>query len=164
MTIHTAKGLEFPVVFLCGMNEGIFPSRRTRTKNGMEEERRLAFVALTRAKEALYLTEAEGTNLDGTPRFPSRFILDIDREYLRFDPPVNESLFEAGKAYVERTSAYLKEDSGMSHFQKGDRVRHTVFGPGTIESVDEKANSYRIRFDSMDTPREIAFRARLTKV
>jgi DNA helicase-2/ATP-dependent DNA helicase PcrA len=77
---------------------------------------------------------------------------------------VNESLFEAGKAYVERTSAYLKDDSGPSHFQKGDRVRHTVFGMGTIESVDEKANSYRIRFDSMDTPREIAFRARLTKI
>lgn len=163
MTVHTAKGLEFPVVFLCGMNEGIFPSRKTRTKRGMEEERRLAFVAMTRAEDELYLTEAEGTNLDGTPRFPSRFILDIDRKYLSFDPPVNESLWKAGKAYVERTSAYLKDDGNKGHFPVGCRVRHTVFGMGTIEEVDEKNNSYRIRFDSMDTTRDIAFRARLVK-
>lgn len=164
MTVHTAKGLEFPVVFLCGMNEGIFPSRKTRTKRGMEEERRLAFVAMTRAEDELYLTEAEGTNLDGTPRFPSRFILDIDRKYLSFDPPVNESLWKAGKAYVERTSAYLKDEGDKGHFPVGCRVRHTVFGTGTIEEVDEKNNSYRIRFDSMDTTRDIAFRARLVKV
>lgn len=164
MTVHTAKGLEFPVVFLCGMNEGIFPSRKTRTKRGMEEERRLAFVAMTRAEDELYLTEAEGTNLDGTPRFPSRFILDIDREYLRFDPPVNESLWKAGKAYVERTSAYLKDDGDEGHFPVGCRVRHTVFGMGTIEEVDEKNNSYRIRFEKMETTRDIAFRARLVKV
>ena len=164
MTVHTAKGLEFPVVFLCGMNEGIFPARKTRTKRGMEEERRLAFVAMTRAEDELYLTEAEGTNLDGTPRFPSRFILDIDRKYLSFDPPVNESLWKAGKAYVARTSAYLKDDGDKGHFPVGCRVRHTVFGMGTIEEVDEKNNSYRIRFDSMDTTRDIAFRARLVKV
>lgn len=163
MTVHTAKGLEFPVVFLCGMNEGVFPSRKTRTKRGMEEERRLAFVAMTRAEDELYLTEAEGTNLDGTPRFPSRFILDIDRKYLSFDPPVNESLWKAGKAYVERTSAYLKDEGDKGHFPVGCRVRHTVFGMGTIEEVDEKNNSYRIRFDSMDTTRDIAFRARLVK-
>lgn len=163
MTVHTAKGLEFPVVFLCGMNEGIFPSRKTRTKNGMEEERRLAFVAMTRAEDNLYLTEAEGTNLDGTPRFPSRFILDIDRKQLHFDPPVNEALWTAGKVYVERSSLYLKEEGDHHHFQPGDRVRHSVFGGGTIEEVDEKGNSYRIRFDSMETTRDIAFRARLVK-
>ena len=164
LSIHKSKGLEFPVVFLCGMNEGIFPSRKTRTKRGKEEERRLAFVPMTRAEDELYLTEAEGTNLDGTPRFPSRFILDIDRKYLSFDPPVNESLWKAGKAYVERTSAYLKDEGDKGHFPVGCRVRHTVFGMGTIEEVDEKNNSYRIRFDSMDTTRDIAFRARLVKV
>ena len=104
------------------MNEGIFPSRKTRTKRGMEEERRLAFVAMTRAEDELYLTEAEGTNLDGTPRFPSRFILDIDRKYFSFDPPVNESLWKAGKAYVERTSAYLKDDGDKGHFPVGCRA------------------------------------------
>ena len=70
MTVHAAKGLEFPNVFLCGMNEGIFPSRKVRTRPGMEEERRLAFVALTRAEERLYLSEADGRNLDGSPPFP----------------------------------------------------------------------------------------------
>lgn len=60
MTVHSAKGLEFPHVFLCAMNEGIFPSKKTRTLPGMEEERRLCFVAMTRAQKALYLSEAEG--------------------------------------------------------------------------------------------------------
>ena len=76
MTVHAAKGLEFPYVFLCGMNEGIFPSRKVRTLPGMEEERRLAFVALTRAEKGLYLSEADGRNFDGSPRYPSRFLLD----------------------------------------------------------------------------------------
>ena len=71
MTVHAAKGLEFPYVFLCEMNEGIFPSRKTRTLPGMEEERRLAFVAVTRAEKRLFLSEAEGRNLDGSPRDPS---------------------------------------------------------------------------------------------
>ena len=85
MTVHTSKGLEFPYVFLCGMNEGIFPSRKTKTREGMEEERRLAFVAMTRAKKRLYLSEAKGRNLDGSPRYPSRFILDIDQNLLEYD-------------------------------------------------------------------------------
>ncbi|MGN0479009.1 MAG: ATP-dependent helicase, partial [Hominenteromicrobium sp.] len=84
MTVHTAKGLEFPYVFLCSMNEGIFPSRKTRTLPAMEEERRLAFVAMTRAQTGLYLTEAEGRNLDGSPRYPSRFLLDIDPALLTY--------------------------------------------------------------------------------
>lgn len=62
MTVHSAKGLEFPYVFLCAMNEGVFPSKRTDTIQGMEEERRLAFVAMTRAEKVLYLSEAEGRN------------------------------------------------------------------------------------------------------
>jgi DNA helicase-2/ATP-dependent DNA helicase PcrA len=62
MTIHTAKGLEFPYVFVAGFSEGIFPSRKTASTEGMEEERRLAFVAMTRAEQGLYLTEPEGRN------------------------------------------------------------------------------------------------------
>ena len=77
MTVHAAKGLEFPYVFLCEMNEGIFPSRKTNTLPGMEEERRLAFVAMTRAEKRLYLSEAKGRNIDGSPRYPSRFLLDV---------------------------------------------------------------------------------------
>ena len=87
MTVHAAKGLEFPYVFLCGMNEGVFPSGRTNTLPGMEEERRLAFVAVTRAEKALYLSEAEGRNLDGSPRYPSRFLLDIDPDLLEYTAP-----------------------------------------------------------------------------
>ena len=73
MTVHAAKGLEFPYVFLCGMNEGVFPSRKILTLPGMEEERRLAYVAMTRAEKGLALSAAEGYNFDGSPRFPSRF-------------------------------------------------------------------------------------------
>ncbi len=63
MTVHTAKGLEFPYVFLCGMNEGIFPSRRTSTRQAMEEERPSGFCAVTRAKKGLYLVRGRGTEL-----------------------------------------------------------------------------------------------------
>lgn len=73
MTVHAAKGLEFPYVFLCGMNEGIFPSRKVRTLPGMEEERRLAFVALTRAEKGLYLSEADGWNLTARRAIPRAF-------------------------------------------------------------------------------------------
>ena len=90
MTVHAAKGLEFPYVFLCGMNEGIFPSRKVRTLQAMEEERRLAFVALTRAEKGLYLSEADGRNFDGSPRYPSRFVLDIDDNLLTFTHPPEE--------------------------------------------------------------------------
>ena len=72
MTAHAAKGLEFPYVFLCGMNEGIFPSRRTSTLPAMEEERRLAFVAMTRAEKRLFLSESEGRNIDGSERYGPR--------------------------------------------------------------------------------------------
>lgn len=68
MTVHTSKGLEFPYVFLCGVNEGIFPSRKTKTREGMEEERRLAFVAMTRAKKGLYLSEAKGRESGWLPK------------------------------------------------------------------------------------------------
>ena len=65
MTVHAAKGLEFAHVFLCSMTEGVLPSRKTDTPQGMEEERRLAFVAMTRARDGLYLTEAEGRGREG---------------------------------------------------------------------------------------------------
>ena len=100
MTVHTAKGLEFPYVFLCGMNEGVFPSRKTATREGMEEERRLAFVAVTRAEKELYITEAEGRNFDGTPRYPSRFILDIDQHLLHYTQPPREELIARAKNMI----------------------------------------------------------------
>lgn len=93
MTVHSAKGLEFPYVFLCGLNEGVFPSRRVRTLPGMEEERRLAFVAVTRARRALFLSAAGGRAPDGPPpRYPSRFILDLDQSLLDYTAPPREGL------------------------------------------------------------------------
>ena len=109
MTIHTAKGLEFPYVFLCGMNEGIFPSRKTRTRQAMEEERRLAFVALTRAEKGLYLSEAGGWGIDGAPRYPSRFVFDIDPDTLFYDPPLTDEYKAESLSYIERMEEGLRE-------------------------------------------------------
>ena len=98
MTIHAAKGLEFPIVFLMRLNEGILPSRKTKTRAAMEEERRLAFVAMTQAKDRLYLSEAEGLGIDGYVRFPSRFLLDVDKSLLDFHPQPNAALMEEARA------------------------------------------------------------------
>lgn len=161
MTVHTAKGLEFPYVFLCGMNEGIFPSRKTATREGMEEERRLAFVAVTRAEKELYITEAEGRNFDGTPRYPSRFILDIDQHLLHYTQPPREELIARAKDMIAFNERHLK-DGGEERLAIGSRVRHDVFGEGAIEDIDVDRGAYMVRFDGMATPRMISFRAKLT--
>ena len=160
MTIHTAKGLEFPYVFLCAMNEGIFPSKRTSTLPGMEEERRLAFVAMTRAREGLYLSGAEGWNFDGSPRYPSRFLLEIDPALLVFVREPRPGLAEQAKDAISQRTARL-EDAADCRFAPGQRVRHSVFGPGTVLSSSLEQRAYLIQFDGMDTPRSIAFRAKL---
>ena len=80
MTIHAAKGMEFPVVFLCGLSEGIFPGKRADTREKLEEERRLAYVAFTRAKDRLFLSDAAGNNYDGSVRCPSRFLFNAEKE------------------------------------------------------------------------------------
>lgn len=160
MTVHAAKGLEFPYVFLCGMNEGIFPSRRVRTREGMEEERRLAFVALTRAEKGLCLSEAGGRNIDGTPRYPSRFLLDIDPELLTFTPPMEAGLVEAARTYIGRSLDWLPEGES-SILPTGLRVRHPVFGLGTVLDADLERSAHIVQFDGMETPRRISFRAKL---
>ena len=164
MTVHTSKGLEFPYVFLCGMNEGIFPSRKTKTREGMEEERRLAFVAMTRAKKRLYLSEAKGRNLDGSPRYPSRFILDIDQNLLEYDRKPEEGLIKEAREYIELSSRYLLTDEAPSHYPVGQKIQHKIFGPGTIVDVDTEKSAYAILFDGMETPRTISFRVKLEKM
>ena len=164
MTVHTAKGLEFPYVFLCGMNEGIFPSRKTRTLQAMEEERRLAFVALTRAQKGLCLSEAQGRNFDGSPRYPSRFVLDIDPALISFVPDMDENLLREAKAHIRKTERWMEAESEENRLREGDRVRHRIFGPGTITGIDADRSAYLVRFDDMDTPRQITFRARLEKL
>ena len=164
MTVHTAKGLEFPYVFLCGMNEGIFPSRKTRTLEGMEEERRLAFVAITRAQKGLYMSEAQGRNFDGSPRYPSRFVLDIDPALISFVPDMDENLIKEAKAHIRLSDRGLRPEKDDDLLKEGDRIRHRIFGPGTITGVDMDRSAYIIRFDDMDTDRRITFRAKIEKI
>ena len=160
MTVHAAKGLEFPYVFLCEMNEGIFPSRKTSTLPGMEEERRLAFVAMTRAEKRLYLSEAKGRNIDGSPRYPSRFILDISPELLEYTEPPEEGLVKEARDYIEASERYLPEKQAEA-FTIGQRVRHEILGPGTVVDVDTVKGAHIVRFDGIATPRAISFRAKL---
>ncbi|MCI6729259.1 MAG: 3'-5' exonuclease [Candidatus Faecousia sp.] len=161
MTVHTAKGLEFPYVFLCAMNEGIFPSRKTRTLPGMEEERRLAFVAVTRAEKALYLSEADGQNFDGSPRYPSRFLLDIDQTLLAYTREPQPGLLADARDYIRSSALRLAGEDAPTALAPGRRVRHSVFGPGVIVETDTDRGAYVIQFDDMDTPRSISFRAKL---
>ncbi len=162
MTVHAAKGLEFPYVFLCGMSEGIFPSRKIETEAGMEEERRLAFVAMTRAEKALYITESGGRNFDGSPRFPSRFIFDIDEKHLAFTHPVEEGLVKRTREYTEIKNRFFKDRSDL--YAVGQRIRHSVFGEGTIEGIDTERGAYMVKFDDMKTSRSISFRVNLEVV
>ena len=164
MTVHAAKGLEFPYVFLCGMNEGVFPSRKTKDLMGMEEERRLAFVAVTRAEKRLFLSGAEGRNFDGSPRYPSRFVLDIEPELLEFVQKPNEALISDAREYINHTEKFLPEDLKSSILPEGTRVKHEYLGAGTILSVDLDKNAYMVQFESVPTPRRIAFRAKLERL
>ena len=161
MTVHTAKGLEFPYVFLCAMSEGIFPSRKTSTLPAMEEERRLAFVAMTRAQHGLFLSEAEGRNHDGSFRYPSRFLLDIDRALLFYEKKPQEELFSAARREIELRDRFFIEELSAPPFHASQRIRHAVFGTGSILELDTEKSAYLIQFDGMNTPRSISFRAKL---
>ena len=160
MTVHAAKGLEFPYVFLCSMNEGIFPSRKVRTLPGMEEERRLAFVAFTRAEKGLYLSEADGRNFDGSPRYPSRFLLEIDPSLLSFTEPPEEGLLQEAQNFIRHSQSLLPEEEAPI-LPEGQRVRHFLFGKGTVLETDRDKGAYVIQFDGMATPRKISFRVKL---
>lgn len=164
MTVHAAKGLEFPYVFLCGMNEGVFPSRKVRSLTAMEEERRLAFVALTRAKKGLFLSEADGRNFDGSPRYPSRFLLDIAPHLLEFVQPPDAGLLEEAREAIEASLRLLPEDEASLSLPVGQRVRHFLFGEGMILGEDRDKGAHIIQFDAMETPRMISFRVKLERL
>ena len=165
MTVHAAKGLEFKNVFLAGMNEGIFPSRKTETQKGMEEERRLAFVAMTRAEDRLFISSSMGRGFDGTMRYPSRFILDIDDNLLDMVKPFNESLKAEVREYAKRNG--VAKDGGKASaaaFSKGDRIEHPILGSGTVLGIDEAQDAYEIKFDRLPTPRSVSFKTALRRV
>lgn len=163
MTVHSAKGLEFPYVFLCAMNEGVFPSKKTDTIQKMEEERRLAFVAMTRAQKGLYLSEAEGRNFDGSPRYPSRFLLDIEPALLDYTQKPQEGLIRETKDYLVINERYLADEENQLSLAVGQRVKHSIFGSGTVVDVDLIKAAHLVKFDNIDTPRSISFRAKLEK-
>lgn len=163
MTVHSAKGLEFPYVFLCAMNEGVFPSKKTDTIQKMEEERRLAFVAMTRAQKGLYLSEAEGRNFDGSSRYPSRFLLDIEPVLLDYTQKPQEVLIRETKDYLVINERYLADEENQSSLAVGQRVKHSIFGSGTVVDVDLIKAAHLVKFDNIDTPRSISFRAKLEK-
>ena len=163
MTVHSAKGLEFPYVFLCAMNEGVFPGRKTVTLPGMEEERRLAFVAVTRAEKRLYLSESAGRSFDGAPKYPSRFLLDIGEDHLELTAPPRADLIADAREYIAYSERFLPERAAENVFSVGDRVRHAIMGEGVVEALDFDMRAYLVRFDCLDTPRAISFKARLER-
>lgn len=164
MTVHAAKGLEFPYVMLCGMNEGVFPSRKIKDLLGMEEERRLAFVAMTRAEKGLYLSGAEGYNFDGSPRYPSRFILDIGDELLEYDNKPADSLIADAKEYIALREKYMPENLESELLPVGAKIRHEYLGEGSILDIDTDKSAYLVQFDSLPTKRAISFRVKLTQL
>lgn len=164
MTVHTAKGLEFPYVFICGLDEGMFPSKRTSSFEAMEEERRLAFVAMTRAEKGLYLSDAEGRGLDGSFRYPSRFVFDIDRQLMDYSTELDPALKADAQRYISSAHNRLKGLSGQQRLNVGDRVRHDIMGNGVIEDIDEERKAYVVKFDELPTTRKINFNANLKEV
>ncbi len=159
MTIHNAKGLEFPYVFVCGLNEGVFPSKHVDTEDKLEEERRLAYVAFTRAENALFLSDAEGQNFDGSFRYPSRFIFNVEKTYLDYTVELEDRLVGEAGFYIEQNERKLEGD--QQRLNEGDLVRHSVFGPGKIIGIKNELSSYEILFDNMETSRNISFKIRL---
>lgn len=186
MTIHSAKGLEFPVVFLPGMEDNIFPSFQTlMNPDEIEEERRLAYVAITRAKKQLIVTHVRERMMNGrTSANPlSRFIAEIPEECMDIvDEPIQSGelrqrmprlpkmkpvnhFVEETKKPVSALGKKAPAKSGAS-FATGDRVRHQTFGEGTVLSVKPMGADvlYEIAFESAGTKKLMATYARLTRV
>ena len=137
MTLHTAKGLEFPTVFLTGMEDGIFPHSRTLgERDELEEERRLAYVGLTRAQERLYLTRAEYRSAWGAPNYnpPSRFLSEIPETLIDW----RQRTFATKPKFVQSTPpprATGKKSATTITLNIGDRVAHDTFGMGTVVKI-----------------------------
>ena len=133
MTLHSAKGLEFKVVFIVGMEDGIFPHQNSFTEpGGLEEERRLCYVGITRAKEKLYLSNAKKRMLYGKENLtvPSRFIKEIPEDLIEY---TKSSIKEEKK--IDKTKVFYDEDQ---EYNIGQVVMHSVYGRGVIVAVDDK--------------------------
>ncbi len=160
MTVHSAKGLEFPVVFLCGLSEGIFPGKRANTRERLEEERRLAYVAFTRAKDRLFLSDAAGNNYDGSFRYPSRFLFNAEQENLEYAVPLDPDLIEDALEQIRKTEDISARPAQTSDMV-GKRVRHMAFGDGTIIGIPRDQEGFIIQFDTIVTPRTFGANVKL---
>ena len=167
MTIHQAKGLEFPYVFIIGLSEGIFPNMRTireYKKNGEEEERRLMYVAITRARKALFLTESEGFNISTKMnKYPSRYLTEIKRRMFVTEGFVPEELWKGTRnlmhvldeeSFRARFDDPASDADGFaaeraeyaSRFKVGDTVAHNLFGEGMIVGANREFSTFEVRF------------------
>jgi len=145
MTMHSAKGLEFPLVFLCGMEDGLFPHQRSvADPQGLEEERRLCYVGITRAKRTLYITYAEKRRLHGTDRFsrPSRFIAEIPEALVEeVRPRVRVSRPVSPRSRGRYAGMAPGAELGV---RLGQRVRHGKFGDGVILNCEGQGTHARV--------------------
>ena len=149
MTVHSAKGLEFDVVFMTGLEEGLFPHEQSVSEpEGLEEERRLAYVAITRARHRLYLSHAQTRMLHGQTRYniPSRFLEEIPQELMKWLTP----RFSRQKAFTpdfsRQTRTTLPRPArDVGGFRIGQNVMHPKFGPGVIIDAEGHGNDARVQ-------------------
>ena len=152
MTIHQAKGLEFPVVFIAGLSEGIFPNRRSireRKKKGMEEERRLMYVAVTRAEKALFLTESEGYTIHGGfSKYPSRFLLEIKKNLYVTEGVVTDELWKRADAFKSQLDLEVNAavGAGYEDITTGSEVVHGHFGEGVVKAMYDDDQFCEVEF------------------
>jgi DNA helicase II / ATP-dependent DNA helicase PcrA len=151
MTVHSAKGLEFDVVFLSGLEEGLFPHEQSAMeRDGLEEERRLAYVAITRARNRLYLSHAQTRMLHGQTRYnvPSRFLAELPQPLLKWLTP----RFSRQKAFAPDFSRQTKstipsamKSRDVGGFRIGQNVSHAKFGPGVIVDLEGQGADVRVQ-------------------
>jgi DNA helicase-2/ATP-dependent DNA helicase PcrA len=151
MTIHQSKGLEFPYVFISGLSDGIMPNKRSvreRKKSGMEEERRLMYVAATRAQKRLFITESEGYSVQGGfNKVPSRFIREIKEGLFVTEGHMDEDLWNRAAMF----SRSMDAECGLVTFERkgfceGDEVTHEHFGGGIIRNIYDGGEYCEVEF------------------
>ena len=193
MTLHSAKGLEFPNVYLAGMEDGLFPSFMSITSDNataeIEEERRLAYVGITRAKEHLTITSAKMRMVRGQTQYGavSRFVKEIPKDLMRgeiYEPkksfdlePQNQSTFQRARDSFRRQPVYTpvsnqkaftssNTEGSSLEYAVGDRVRHIKFGDGEVTAIVEGGRDFEVTvdFDKVGTKKMFATFAKLKKI